>query len=522
MNKYNIKNLSLFIISLIIISLLVGFLIFYLVCNNCFFGDDFWFSRYITKEDLLNSFLLTSDGHGNGYIGLLLCKLFCFGIPTHLNIHPNDFMSTYHSIFKIFFSISILLLITKLSTTYYFSKRIFLAIFTFISAYFFFFGIESGIFQVNYNFYRYFFSLLPLSYFILFLNNKITNQKKKNKLWEIILFWISGYACASSSEIIIFTISLTLTLILGYNLLITYLKNITKIEYLKKPKLDFIFYISTVIVFTVAYFFTSNPDYKRVANDRGLNNIVLTLETTKEFIQTYIKIYFLDIWIYWLIFALLLCVSIYFTKKKNEFKKILLPIILQVSILIVIFSLILCGKTFQEETQNKFYLYHHNIIFLFKLYIMLPILIIFSYVCKNIRKSHLAINIICFSLIICSPVLLIIKKNNFITINEITKERKKEQYQYEKMLRFYYLQEKTPIIYAPNYRELEWEKYHKKLQLNVMNIIYKNNDATKFEYILDENAFELYKKNGGTFEEEELEKLHFEKLKDKNFVLNKK
>ena len=104
------------------------------------------------------------------------------------------------------------------------------------------------------------------------------------------------------------------------------------------------------------------------------------------------------------------------------------------------------------------------------------------------------------------------------------------------MCRFYYLQNKTPIIitnlanFFPEALGENGETYNyseelnefKKLFLTSFNLIYKDNNALTLGVTIDENALEKFYENGGIFTEKELKELKFERLKDNDFVLNKK
>lgn len=532
--KINNKNTFFYFITFIIFSLIAG-IYAYFSRYSCFVGDDFWYTRFFGPMGLFHTLSFTKAGHGGGYIGYFLCKLFSFGMPLYLNIHPCDFINTYHSIIRgLFFAIA-LLLISKFSTFYNRSKLVYtLSLLLLGGICFFNFVYSNYVIYSNYSFYRYLFSFIPFSILWYYIYKNLIEENKKINKFEFVIAFISAYFVGTSLEIISFGSVCLAAMLIIYNCISGFfLTNKTDNKNLKL-NLNFKFYFLFCTMFFTTYMFASSLGFKDVATNRGMANISITFDILKEYSQLYFNVCFVNEWFYWLLFIIFFSIFFINAKKQNEIKKIILPLFMQISILTVMFSLILCGKTFDYDTTTlpKFWLYHDNIIFAYKLLILIPLLISFDY-CYNFVKNNPLVNII-----LCAFILIITCRNFVYFFNNFSiqpmKEARVQAYQIEKIMRYYYLHGETPIIKANYFPEIgqNGEKYnfytlennllHQGLFLTVMDLIYKNNDATTLGVILDDNALEKFYEKGGTFSEKELEELKFEKLKDDNFVLNKK
>lgn len=532
--KINDKNISFYLIIFVIFSLLAG-IYAYFSRYSCFVGDDFWYTRFFEPIGLLHTLSFTQGGHGGGYIGYFLCKLFSFGMPLYLNIHPSDFINTYHSIIRGLFFATTLLLISKFSTFYNRSKLIYTLSFLLLGGICFFnFVYSCNVIYINYSFYRYLFSFIPYSILWYYIyKNLIEGNKKLNK-FEFVIAFISAYFVGTSLEIISFGSVFLAIMLIIYNCISKFLLMNKTDNKNFKLNLDFKFYFLICTMFFTTYMFASSLGFKEVATHRGMSNISITFDMLKEYLQLYFNVCFVNEWFYWLLFIIFSTIFFINAKKQNEIKKVILPLFMQISILTVMFSLILCGKTFDYDTTTlpKFWLYHENIIFAYKLLILIPLLISFDY-CYNFVKNNPLVNII-----LCTFILIITCKNFVYFFNNFSiqhmKDARVQAYQIEKIMRYYYLHGEIPIINANyfsevgqngekyDYNSLENNRLHRGLFLKSMDMIYKNNDATTLGVILDDNALEKFYEKGGTFSEKELEELKFERLKDDDFVLNKK
>lgn len=497
-----------------------------------FWGDDFWFSRYSNNLELLESLHFEKGGHGGGYIGLFLCKFFSYGLPLWLNIHPADFVGSWHSAIKSVFFIFILLLMSKFSTFYNKSKWLYLSTVLFLAFYIFYLTTFSNITWISYNFYRYLCSLIPLSFLLYYIYKNSLINYKKAKLPELVVVCVCAYIVGSSLELIFYGILFFACLLVFYNIVVKLLSKIKNLNIdfeILKLNLNYKFYIPVCVMSTAILLFTQSSGYKSVASSRGMENINISSDLFHEFTHLYIIKCFQDIWFYWVAFLILLIVSAIFMSKRSEIKKIVFPLLLLTSILVVVYSLILCGKTFTDCGFPQYYLNHGNIIAVYKLLILYPFFILIGYVYK-LAKRNKFIKILIVSILLISPFYFFSISVERIKYQlEFFYSIKKQQYVIEKIMRFYYLNNETPIIEPKEFGAIIkqcmeiWEEYPSSNRfLCPLDLIYKNNDATRLGVIIGTDSIEKYYKKGGVFTEEELKELKFENLKDDNFVLNKK
>lgn len=523
-------NITIFLISIILICI-----IFPYSSQSTFWGDDGLFTLYYEEEKLFD-ILGFQYGHGSGYLGAFINKFLSFKLPILLNIHPQEFINTGHNIIKGIFAVSVLLSITKFISIYTKSKTCFILCYLFIIGYFLSATINNGILEINYSFYRYFFSLLFFSYFWLFLYKNILSKHNIKRIARIIYPSFCGYILGTSIEISFFLSLFLIFLIILYDFSVKISEKITKKNFESlKYNLNKYFYIPALFLFTATIFFTSNEGFKEVAADRGMTKITISQDIINEFCNLYLNCCIKDILIYWIIFIILLITAFIIAIRKSEIKKIIFPLFLQFAIISVMFSLVLCGKTYDETTRDRFYLHHQNIIFLYKMLILYPMLICMSYIIKNTRKYFKKfIPIIIFIIFISYGTFSWIKYPQF---KEKTKtyykeffEIRKNMYISEKMLRFYTLQNQTAILdeeIINNYCHTwiifgEENNYiESKIVSSYYPQIYGKN-IKNLGFKLEKNALEKFYEKGGTFTEQELNELNFEHLKDVDFVLNKK
>ncbi len=537
----NIKKF-LFYVSIIIISI-YNFLYVFDISKGCtFWHDDFEYSNYYRDEKIFDCLLgKTIFIHGGGYIGLFLCKFFSFGLPYLLGIHPGDFISFQHGIIKGIFTVFIILLITNFSTIFIKSKILYVSVLIFISAYIFKEVTinDLSVFFCNYNFYRYFFSLLFFSIFLYYVYVQGLSHKKVN----IITLVGVVFCCIQtgmSSEICIFSSVIMSIFLMIYNAFVYFLEKNNKNNIFVSLRLNFdkFIYIPIIFLFFAAIFFVTTPGFYSVAFlERGLSNIHFHLNEFFEFLSLFFNLYVKDISLNWIILFILIASSFYFAIKKQEIKKLIIPIFLQISLLIVIFSLFLCGKTYGD--QQMFYISHKNVIFIYRMIFLFPSLILFSYVFKKIYKAikqKFIRKMIIWSfsfLIIFVTFMKIIPKINY----DCDIEQKKLFYISEKMLRFYYLNNMLPIIPYEfgsrnnpdgllNAFELDEDKESPKIYKNnnltlYYSRVYKYNEAEEIGFQLSSKALEKFTLTGGKFSDEELKNIKFSRLYDENFILNK-
>ena len=539
--KINNKQICFFYIPLFLFIILFGI---YLGHNFAIFEDDLVYSTYYKSEKIFNC-LNFNFGHGGGYLGYFLSKFLSFGLPNLLSIHPCDF-TVFHLVIKGFFTIITLLLIAKFSTFFYRSKPIFISVSSFLVFYYFFYlcKLETLIAGVSYNYYRYSFSLIFFSIVVYFIFENLIKNKKITKFKSILFILLCAFIAGTSSEIIFITLILFSVLILLYQLIIcfiSFLRKSPEFWNLYKFNISKSFILIFLVLSFAVFSFVSSSGFKEVAISRGLSNIFITKDLLINFINQYIQLYFLDKIAYWIIFSVIFIVNIITAYQRQEIKKVILPLLLQISILVSVFSLIFCKETYYT---GGFWLVHNHIRFIFSMLILYPLLMLLSYFiksfilkcCNSLDKkkiiNHITLIIMVLSVSFAGLLIETINGNEYRNFYKKIENFKVFHYKLEKVFRFYYLKKEVP--YLPgyiNYRDIyrfkkptgEFcfiDRYNNFLQAYYANI-YKDDNVYNLLYCVSDKAFEKFYENGGAFTEEELKSIKFSRLFDENFVLNK-
>lgn len=500
--------------------------------RNCFFyADDHGWGTYSNDEGILDCLYKTAfDRHGGGYIALFLTKFFCSGLPLILGIHPSDFIGCPQGIFKGICLAITFFLIAKHSRIFYKSNFLFVTLFLFCTLYFFGGLIETKVGYILFNnqFYRYPFTLLFISIFLYNLYKNILAKQKKIRIKNILLSSFAAVVISTNVEITVYSIALFIILLILYN---TTLSLTTKLcpnkSFLNNQKfnLNLNFYIPSIIYFITLKFYTFSDSFKELTAERGLNNITFNIQDLKEFLCTFRDLYIIDnisIWVLLILFAISSFIIAY---KKKETKKIILPFFFDISYIIVTLSLFLCGRTFY--IPNEFWIIYPNIFFYFYLLMLFSLVIYTTYTIRYFileKKYNSKIVLISFAILLTLISTEKIKLlSNFDTIKNAeftsyTPEEmhihKKTTYMLEKMLRFYYLKNETPILpINDNFLcRNGWNNY--------LYAIYKYDPSRFRDFETKENAMDLFYEKGGSFTKYELEHIRFQRLKNNDFVLN--
>ena len=526
--KEHINKLSYFTIFLI--SIIVIIIMSSLSKYNSFWGDDIYFSIYGIYENIFSC--LVEKGylqtHGGSYIGLFLNKFLSFGLPNLLHIHPADFVRDYLGIIKGLITVITLLSISLISTINNKTKKFFSLVYLFVSIYFFICVYQSSTWVpfINYNFYRYFFSFFFLSLFLKNTYESLLSENIKNSKKSIIITSICGFILGTSIEISFFTAITLFFLILFYNFI---LKFIQKNQF--RFNLGANFYIPNLFLLIATSLFTSSSGFKEVAETRGMSELSFNLS---EFLPLYVKTCFLNEWFYWLIFIICIIFAYKISKNNNEPNQILLPIFYLISLLTVMFSLILCGKTCTMANHQNltFFVEHINIIFLYKMSLLFPILLLLSYICcAEIKYKKIFITCILI-LITCYEFICVLNKDNI----SYWKDRanffikiQKQLYVSEKIAKFYLLRNEKPIIY---HKEDTWFLCNSEIEcMSGDNLdsfgayffkIHNLEQIKEFGYCRQENSIENFYNLGGVFTKQELENLKFKNLLNNEFIFENK
>ena len=506
-NKFlNICSIFLFICAFILQIILMVYINKY----KSFWGDDYFFCRYLTGENFITS-LSFKYGHGGGYIGMFLSKFLSFGLPNMLNLHPNDYIYCFVGLFEGIFTALLPILILDFSNIYNKNKCLYVLFYILISACITYFIIGSNTFFITYTWFRYVFSFIFFSIFWNYIYKILFIKDIKIKNHSIIFATICGYILGTSNEILFF-LSLFMTVCLV----------ILKLFKFSMNKLDIKFYLPVCSLYIATICFVSSFGFNQIATERGMQNITLSLPIIKEFSQTFFQLYVVNcIWLWVVLIFLMICSFIIVIKQKTDIPKLIFPLIILLGTILVIYSLVLCGKTYDEATRDRFWLFHRNIQCMFKILLLYPIIIYCSLVIKKIKNEYIPIVLI----IIINFFVLFNLKNEIVHFDtDFLVKIKKIQYQYTKIIRFYNLKGQTAKI--PENLDIEFYNYFvglesdKERELSSIDKIYRDNKATTYGFIVtDDDLQDLYK-DGLCFSDEELKEPKFAKLKDNNFVLS--
>lgn len=520
---------KLFIFIVVLTSLLIIIHTVYNAQSANFYMDDYWWGMYTGygfREKIFDSFKFDVV-HGGGYLGLFLCKLFSFGLPNILGEHPQDFMGVPQGVIRSVLAVFILYLISNIFVKNSKTKPFYYFLFPFCTLYYLYSIYSSNsiwikystITFVNYNWYRYFFSLLFFALFWKFIYDSILSKNKKINYFYLITAIISGYVTGTSSEILFGASILSVILIV-------------LIKFLFKPKinLDINFYIPVSALFISTFLFTTTDKFNGVLTDRLSNNIDFTM--IWHFINKYINICFMHEILYWIIFAVISYTAINKAVKYKETNVLIVPYILTFSIAALMFSLILLGSTYSDG--RVFWLEHQNIQFLYKMLILIPVLMLFNYITE---KNEYNQNIWIYSAIVLFVLFLTLVRFtdglNILKYRDDDKKLRTQYYVNEKILNYYYLFDEKALL--PSFLIAAGLQYYSPVDLGnncytdyilsdvYYSKIYKNDKPVNIGYCKTDvkNAIREYYKKGGNFSKEELNKLYFKNLLNEEYVFLK-
>lgn len=359
--------------------------------------------------------------------------------------------------------------------------------------------------------------------------------KKSEKIYwkDLIIASLCAYVVGTSIEISFF-MSLTIaSFLVLYNIALSVVQLISKNKEKWKSlkfNLDINFFIPNAFLVFAVSFFVSSSGFREVARNRGFGKSHLTIETFREFCADYIQYCIQNEMGYWIISIILFVVALVIAKKRNELKLIFILAIYYISLLTVMFSLVLCDKTCHMSfpfTHLTYFVSHVNILFLYKFLLIIPLIIMFSYVIKGIKKVKRNVLVCIFLLTtIVSSVYLHFQYKEKYNNDEFLKSRKRELYIAEKLLRFYYLRKELPILHMEIedwfYQE-DGRIYNNQSPTTIYYArVYKDDSVNDIGYKREPDAFEKFYNAGGFFTEEELYNLNFTRLYDEKFVLKEK
>ncbi len=525
-----------FITFIIMLSIILA--VMYLQKNNFMYNDDQAFG-FATADTIFSA---VYNAPGGGFLSHFCNCFFGSVLPVELGIHPGDFAGSHQAVINGIITSIAFISSALFSVFYKKSKIIFISALLFISVFSFYFIIQPEnitLFLLHNNFYRYILILIFFNYLIL-KNSQNILYVKKNSVKKIVLLSILSFICGTCVENIIVTVFTFYTILIIYNC-------ITKLILRNKPeiivkqytyKLNFNFYIPFIVFIISVIFYVFSPGCKEIAQARNIDlyslekfleiKSIFSINLIFEFMQKFIDLYIIKIQAYWVTIAIFIITGIKLTNKVSDIKKIILPLIILISILMGILALYLTGKTM----GGCFWIESEKIVTYFKITIMAPLYMYISYTIKKIKNKRykIIISLIFIVLSIITAAKINIKDADEYRISaghnrKMLGEYKEYIYESEKIIRYYYLKNETAKIRP--YNKMGYVIFSKEFSgefpAYYFDIIYRDMSGNKIKLPeFNENAIELFYKAGGSFQENEIKEHKFTNLLDNNFVLNNK
>ena len=550
MKKYKITTNIFWVLINMVISFILFYILYLIGILNCFYNDDIFMGIANNSNPILE--------HNGGVLCAYMTRWFNWYLPLKLNIHPADFIMKEVAILKSVMSILTCLSIAKFSNLYIKSMKLFTITYLLVSIYIIleiFFNINIRliwIFISNFIYFRYFLIFLFYSIFWFFIyKNILSPVNKKTNIFYLTIICFLGIIIATSLEVAIFSSLLQAVLIITYNIIIRTIQKLQGKDFYNKLKfnLNKNFYLPLSFLILGSIIYTTSAGFTRLVAQREFSFVNLNYNNIIEFSSIFIDKYILSIWYIWLIFTILLLIATIFAYKRKEITKIMLPVFMQISNLSVMYSLILCGKT---HYSGNFWIMDNRLESFYYILILYGLIMLISYIGYIIKSGILyifyyKITKICITLITIFLLFLFIYNVQYLymhysdIINKIPiiswyKEIKRDNYIAEKIMRFYYLKNETPILPEKlvsddaTISSILFRYNFKGEKVNCSTtyfmskryypVIYKDNSSLEKGYCFSQNAFEKFYRSGGIITEDELQDIKFSKLLNDDFVLN--
>ncbi len=508
----------------------ISLIIFILLIIALFFMMVFYFSNFpIMLNDITDIILKRPAGI---ILASFFDRLFCVHFPLLLNIHPSDFKSEYFSYIEsitVIFFIFVLnnFLIRKINIMYpicfLFTASL---VFMFIQQVFLWLLVYDGFFRM----------LMPAFIFIGLIYLLITD-KENSSLKKSFLVYLLTFLCCISNEM---TCVSTIT---GFLILTIYS--------VKTKKNSQKMLLGLVISAVGGIIMIKTGAFMRKSEGITLNFQYFT--GIIKMIPDYMKYYVKYVLINHIIGYILLISQILILYKRKPYltlppppinttdneqivKTIKIFLSFLFGIFLFFFLLIGLGKT--HYTQGEYWVKHEDLHEILNIF-----LCAFNYALLNviIESKIIKKQIICIVFILMSLIFIYSNYKYYVSINfENILFLRKESYKTEKIIRLANLRNKTALIdknilscfllwsfyhtVIDNYYELEQKEniyYSSSEYTDFMNLFEKENKITNgFIFTDEETVNKEYAANGGVFTEEELKNIKFNRLRDKDFLLN--
>lgn len=534
----DLKNKNRFSTAITIIVGICIIIFFAIFLNADSIGSEDFFQIFYNYKNFWE-FYSTAD-HGC-FISWIYIKLIGYYIPTLLGMHPSS--SLFSNIMVAFDFAIYIFLISNFASI--FTKRKTLMpvwyILAFAIMYHLFFCMLYGCVTTYCRHFRYVFTavfyFLFWGYFIkIFVEQQITKRQT---------FYIStiSFLVGLSTECVNLSTFFSIIIFIFCQLIIIINKEkgsiLNALKHIKN--IDRIFYISAFWLILGIVCFYINPGFWLLAKQRqavsNIDNLSVVWNLIHDFMQSLFKILFvLDYQIGLSIALIVLSLIILILYKNNEKSRriVLSAWILVIGVCAFDFTLIIPGKTFFDG--YSFWIVAPELrAFVFAVFLSANFLLI-GHLIENIissKKRETIISIILWAISITS---LIFVCNHYMldykNSVENTLKLKKLTYKIEKMYVFYGEKNETAIL--PKSLSLEKNVGHIILSLGIFKgypswfltpyytTIYDKKSYVPIKLLPDEEAMKEFNSRGGVFEPGEIEKCDFNKLLDKDFVLNTK
>lgn len=457
-----------------------------------------------------------------------LNQLFSFYIPDFLKIHPQTFVQTYGLYFRIFLYLFIPLSCIKAAflnkknilMEILFSVLIFMLLFNGINYCINDLGLATGFYRLTFP--------IVLECILLTCFAKIYINKEKLTFLKILPLCILSFFLGNSSEMI--------TGILFVGMIFVFIAELFLKGFQKTKNFDKNFCLIPISFLTGLYFLVTSPDFARQISFRNARfpNGSAAIEMLPDFITALGQNLFLKHFLILFIIFAAISFLFFFVKTERAQKTAIFASAIAIGWIVFFSGTFVFGKT---HYSGGFWVVHPDIQSSLQICLLYAVSLlfgeVFSYFAERFENKTEKITAAILLIVILSATIPFVSnvKNYRYKMTEI----RKAMYLYDKMTLFYwYRGEKATVpflfsfadiwAFADNqlisiYRRYETDDVFHKCYISS---VYKEPKWQGYIYEKPEKAYKIFKENGGTFTLKELDETNFEKLYDKNFVLNKK
>lgn len=522
------------------------FWVLFLCRYNTLGYDDFIECSYRIKEGIFDSLLPGEEYNGGGYTCIFLTKLTTLGIPYLLNIHPQDYLFQIAPIIKgILFSIFFYVTI-KCTFLRNKNKWLFFTSFTFFMLYLLYIAQWQNCMFIkdNITFFRYVFSTMFFTILFSYIYKTVIFRNSKLNFKEGILIFLAVIVTASNLETIIYVFYCFFFILIGYNFLIDFIYLFKKFKHSKslyKYNLNIKFWIPVLFYSIVGLIYIYSPRYWNNFSWRGFGSFGFDIKDVLEFFDIFFYLYIYDNLLYWIGLFLIIFISLYKNKSILKKKKLMVPIFMLVSIVLVYLALIVCGK---HSYNGSFWITDVKLIIFFEVMILSPFFILLDDLLRhsNLKLRKICITFVssCFFIIALFYISLIYQNRHLLSDVYIFQ---KVNYINEKMYRYFVLKNETPYLIKinPNPRDGGWIPFpfleilesipdweNKQIVCSFedtrtsiyLEKVYNVKLPDDVKFCLSDEALNKFFNIGGVITKSELNNINFSNLKNAEYVLN--